>query len=84
MEIRPEFQLSKLEILALEERKKNNLKSTIGSFCCGYEKAQETHCNKEDIIDFLHSEITERRDYTASKMCEVIIEFINNLETKKQ
>lgn len=38
----------------------------------------------EDIIDFLHSEITERRDYSASKMCEVIIEFINNLETKER
>jgi hypothetical protein len=33
---------------------------------------------QERIIDFLHSEITERRDYSASKMCEVIAEFIEN------
>lgn len=32
----------------------------------------------ELILDFLHSEITERRDYSASKMCEVIAEFIKN------
>jgi hypothetical protein len=32
----------------------------------------------EKILDFLHSEITERRDYSASKMCEVIAEFIEN------
>ena len=33
---------------------------------------------QERILDFLYSEITERRDYSASKMCEVIIEFIKN------
>lgn len=38
----------------------------------------------EDIIEFLHSEITERRDYTASKMCEIIIEFIKELENKER
>ena len=49
---RPEFQLSKLEVLALEERKKNNLKSVIGAFCCGYEKAQETHYSEEELLKF--------------------------------
>lgn len=33
---------------------------------------------QEQILDFLHSEITERRDYSASKMCEKVIEFIKN------
>ena len=36
-----------------------------------------TKWQKEQIIQFLYDEITERRDYSASKMCEVIIEFIN-------
>ena len=50
---RPEFQLSKLEVLALEERKKNNLKSVIGAFCFGYEKAQETHYSKEELFKII-------------------------------
>ena len=33
---------------------------------------------QEQILDFLYSEITERRDYSASKMCEVITKFIEN------
>jgi len=37
---------------------------------------------QEQIIDFLHSEITERRDYTASKMCEKVIEFIEQFKNK--
>jgi hypothetical protein len=37
---------------------------------------------QEQILDFLYSEITERRDYSASKMCEKVIEFIENLKTK--
>jgi len=31
---------------------------------------------QEQILQFLYSEITERRDYSASKMCEKIVEFI--------
>ena len=31
---------------------------------------------KEQILQFLYDEITERRDYSASKMCEKVIEFI--------
>jgi hypothetical protein len=34
---------------------------------------------QEQILYFLYSEITERRDYSASKMCEVVIEFIENM-----
>lgn len=33
---------------------------------------------QERILDFIYSEMLERRDYSASKMCEVIIEFIEN------
>lgn len=31
---------------------------------------------QEQILDFLYKEITERRDYSASKMCEVVIDYI--------
>ncbi len=37
---------------------------------------------QEQILDFLYSEITERRDYSASKMCYKVIEFIEQF--KKQ
>jgi hypothetical protein len=37
---------------------------------------------KEQILQFLYSEITERRDYSASKMCEVVIGFIEQLNNK--
>ena len=37
---------------------------------------------QEQILDFLYSEITERRDYSASKMCEKVVEFIEQF--KKQ
>jgi hypothetical protein len=35
-----------------------------------------TKWQQEQILDFLYSEITERRDYSASKMCEVVIDYI--------
>ena len=38
---------------------------------------------QEQILEFLYSEITERRDYSASKMCEEIIKFIQQLDIKK-
>ena len=38
---------------------------------------------QEQILEFLYLEITERRDYSAYKMCEVVIEFIEQLNTKK-
>jgi hypothetical protein len=37
---------------------------------------------QEQILDFLYSEITERRDYSASKMCEKVIEFIEQFKNK--
>ena len=38
---------------------------------------------QEQILQFLYSEITERRPYSSSKMCEVVIEFIEQLNIKK-
>ena len=35
---------------------------------------------KDKILDFLYTEITERRDYSASKMCEEVIKFIQQLK----
>ena len=35
-----------------------------------------TKWQQEQILDFLYKEITERRDYSASKMCEVVIDYI--------
>lgn len=34
---------------------------------------------KQLIKDFLYEEITERRDYSASKMCEVIISKLDEI-----
>ena len=34
---------------------------------------------QEQVLNFLYSEITERRDYSASKMCEKVIEFIKQI-----
>ena len=37
----------------------------------------------EQIKQFLHSEICERRDYSASKMCEEVLKFIAYLSKEK-
>ena len=37
---------------------------------------------QEQILYFLYEEITERRDYSASKMCEKVIEFIEQFKNK--
>jgi response regulator RpfG family c-di-GMP phosphodiesterase len=37
---------------------------------------------QEQILEFLYSEITERRDYSASKMCEKVVEFIEQFKKK--
>ena len=36
----------------------------------------------ERIKQFLYGEICERRDYSASKMCEEVIKFIENNEQR--
>ena len=38
--------------------------------------------NKQQIKQFLYGEICERRDYSASKMCEEVIKFIDNNEQR--
>ena len=38
----------------------------------------------EQIKQFLYSEICERRDYSASKMCEEVLKFIEQMENNKQ
>jgi hypothetical protein len=43
---------------------------SINAFINGYKLAQE------QILGVLYEEITERRDYSASKMCEVVIDYI--------
>lgn len=49
---------------------------SINAFINGYKFKQE------QILDFLYSEITERKDYSASKMCEKVIEFIKQFKNK--
>ena len=38
---------------------------------------------QEQILQFLYSEITERRPYSSSRMCEKVVEFIEQLNVKK-
>ena len=37
---------------------------------------------QEQILQFLYSEITERRPYSSSKMCEKVVEFIEQFKKK--
>ena len=68
----------------LEEAAKNPSNYSKDSF--GYPKMQAfidgAKWQQEQILDFLYSEITERRDYSASKMCEKVIEFIETFKNK--
>ncbi len=52
----------------------------IPNFNDGFE--QGAKWQQEQILDFLYEEITERRDYSASKMCEKVIEFIQQFKNK--
>ena len=38
----------------------------------------------EQIKQFLYSEICERRDYSASKMCEEVLKFIEQMDNNNQ
>jgi hypothetical protein len=38
--------------------------------------------SQQEILYFLYEEMTERRPYSSSKMCEVVIEFIQKLNKK--
>jgi hypothetical protein len=61
------------------EHVEGNLYST--SFKNGFEIGAKW--NQEQILQFLYSEITERRPYSSSRMCEVVIKFIEQLNDKK-
>jgi hypothetical protein len=37
---------------------------------------------QQEILYFLYEELTERRPYTSSKMCEVVIEYIQKMNKK--
>jgi hypothetical protein len=37
---------------------------------------------QEQILQFLYSEITERRPYSSSRMCEEVIKFIEQFKKK--
>jgi len=52
----------------------NEAGDNFGSFKAGAKWQQEK------ILEFLYLEITERRDYSASKMCEKVIEFIEQFK----
>ncbi len=81
-------------ILPKEEPKQETLEEAAREYYkrgqLGFEKAADTEMaflrgakwQQEQILDFLYSEITERRDYSASKMCEKVIEFIEQFKKK--
>ena len=73
-------------IIPKEEPKKKHIVMIVGDKV-NEEPKQETleevaKWQQEQILDFLYSEITERRDYSASKMCEKVIEFIEQFKKK--
>lgn len=47
-------ELSKIEMLAIEERNNKNLKSVISSFIVGYEKAKETLYTEEEVFKIIN------------------------------
>jgi hypothetical protein len=79
-------------IIPKEEPKQETLEEAINSYV--YKTSNEQKLSEilenairfgakwqqEQILYFLYEEITERRDYSASKMCEKITEFILNLK----
>ncbi len=66
----------------LEEAAKNYNLNTINAFGDYESFIAGAKWQQEQILDFLYSEITERRDYSASKMCEKVIEFIEQFKNK--
>ena len=69
-----EYNIRCAEFLGVEINKTLNYEYTNGIY--GFKAGAKWQ--KEQILQFLYDEITERRDYSASKMCEKVIEFINN------
>jgi hypothetical protein len=75
-------------IIPKEESKQETLEEAFkkwsGKPHVGYDKIDALNFgakwNQEQILQFLYSEITERRPYSSSKMCEKVIEFIEQLK----
>lgn len=55
----------------------NNYKALKQGFEAGAKWQQE------QILNFLYFEIIQRRDYSASKMCEEVVNFIKGLDNEK-
>jgi len=79
-----------LDRIDLEEPKQETLEEAAERYLDSplphsYKRAVEfgAKWQQEQILQFLYSEITERRPYSSSKMCEKVIEFIEQLNTKK-
>jgi hypothetical protein len=70
-----------------EESKQETLEEVMESYLDSplphsYRRAVEfgAKWQQEQILQFLYSEITERRPYSSSKMCEEVIKFIQKLK----
>ena len=62
----------------------NEFTSKVGNFYGFYSSFIDgAKWQQEQILQFLYSEITERRPYSSSKMCEEVIKFIEQLNNKK-
>jgi hypothetical protein len=72
------------EIETLEEAAEKYQMENGGAYSMGLDDAfyNGAKWQQEQILDFLYSEITERRDYSASKMCEKVVEFIEQFKKK--
>jgi hypothetical protein len=71
-----------LEEFAKQEAVKQYSEDTFGNLIVRKSIEKGAKWQQEQILDFLYSEITERRDYSASKMCEKVIEFIEQFKNK--
>jgi hypothetical protein len=65
------------------EELSNELTSKVGNFY-GFSSSfvAGAKWQQEQILDFLYSEITERRDYSTSKIWEKALEFIEQFKNK--
>jgi hypothetical protein len=59
-----------------------DVSGNLGKYLVGAVFQDGAEWQQEQILDFLYKEITERRDYSASKMCEKVIEFIKQFKNK--
>jgi hypothetical protein len=69
-----------LEEAAEKNSKKAKSIDGIGGRYLGF--IEGAKWQQEQILQFLYSEITERRPYSSSKMCEEIIKFIEQFKKK--